>query len=83
MKKSNDLIEKGPEATERKKINFEAIFCIVVGILLLTNIVFASLFIHSLVEQSEYERKLDELRNNNASLQATNNELMHDNLNLK
>ena len=83
MKESNDLIEKGLEATERKKVNFEAIFCIVVGILLLTNIVFASLFIHSLVEQSEYERKLDEKDDLNASLQATNNELMHDNLNIK
>jgi hypothetical protein len=77
-KMSHEIINKGFEATENKRLSFEAIFCIVVGLLVLMNIVFASLYVHSLSKEKQYEIKLNEKDSINAELQSLNNILNYE-----
>lgn len=81
MKK--DLINNGINATENKQNNIGAMLLVLFTILFLTAVTFCGLYIKGLANEQQYERKMHELDSLNASLQATNNELMHDNLNLK
>jgi hypothetical protein len=76
-----DLINKGINATENKQNNIGAMLFVLFTILFLTAVTFCGLYIKGLANDQQYERKMHELDSINASLQATNNELMHDNLN--
>lgn len=78
-----DLINKGINATENKQNNIGAMLLVLFTILFLTTVTFCGLYIKGLSNEQQYERKMHELDSLNASLQATNNELIHDNLNLK
>lgn len=75
---THKIIENGFAHTENKRLSFEALLCIVVVLLVLTNIILASLYIHSIEKEKQYEIKLNEKDSINAELQSLNNILNYE-----